>query len=178
MSGRDRILQAAAKAFGRRPYAEVSIAPILAEAEVQAPTLYYHFKDKEGLFVAWAEDLFLPLRLGIGSAETLEDALAAFASLYFSAIEFDLSQVIRDIPHLERAASREAVYAGYFQRVYEPLCQLLIEGLERGELRPEPIEPIADLFLSGLSVLQVRLDKDLASVASWYAHRFLHGHRA
>ncbi len=178
MSGRDKILAAAAKSFGHRPYHEVSIAPILVEAEVQPPTLYYHFKDKEGLYVAWSEAVFAPLQLGIRRFESLEVALAAFASMFFSTVQLDLTQFVKDIAQLERDASREAAYGHYFQKVYEPLCQILIEGIERGELNPEPIEPIADLFLAGLNELRARVEKDVVQMASWYARRFLYGHHA
>lgn len=180
MSARERILKAAGQFFGTKPYSEVSIAPILQVAEVQAPTLYYHFKDKEGLYVDWATKAFTPLKgqLQIRNPETLEAALASFSAILFNASTFDITQVVRDIPGLDRDASKEAVYGAYFQAVYEPLCAILIEGMERGELPPEPVGRIADLFLANVFALESQADRDPAGIAAWIARRFLHGHRA
>lgn len=177
MNSRDRILKAAEPQFGIRPYQEVSIAPILTSADVQAPTLYYHFGDKEGLYVAWVREAFSPLQLNVRHMDNLQEGLAAYATMYFTVIRFDVPQVLRDIDHLVRDASKEEVYNAYFQRIYEPLCALLITGMERGELPPEPVQRVADLFLSGIYVLHAQVDKDPAGVANWYSQRFLFGHR-
>ena len=177
MNGRERILKAAEHQFGARPYQEVSIAPILTAADVQAPTLYYHFGDKEGLFVAWVQEVFQPLQLQVRHMDNLEEGLAAYATMYFTVVRFDIPQVLRDIKDLARDASKEEVYNAYFTRVYEPLCALLITGMERGELPPEPVQRVADLFLSGIYALYPQVDKDPAGIARWYANRFLFGHR-
>ena len=180
MNGKERILQAAEKHFGARPYNDVSIAPILLDAEVQPPTLYYHFRDKEGLYVAWVETTFAPLsgHLKIGRAATVEDGLAAFAAIYFNVVKFDVQQVVRDIDQLSRDNSKETVYGAYFQAIYEPLCAILIEGTEKGELATGPIGPVADLYLAGLFMLHAKTEQDLAGTAVWFAKRFLRGHHA
>jgi AcrR family transcriptional regulator len=180
MGGRERILEAASRHFGDKPYAEVSIGPILSDAGVQAPTLYYHFQDKEDLYVAWAELAFAPLkeRLLIRQQSSLEAGLAAFASIYFISARFDVPQVVRDMDQLAREDSRQKAYDAYFQSVYEPLCAILAEGMDAGELAPQPIGPLADLYLAGVHSLKATAEKDPAAIASWYAERFLHGHHA
>ena len=180
MGGRERILGSAARHFGAKPYAEVSIVSILTDAGVQAPTLYYHFQDKEALYVAWAQEAFgsLGSRLGIHPQGSLEPGLAAFASIYFVSTKIDVPQVVRDIEDLIREESRQAAYDAYFKSVYEPLCAILIDGMDRGELAPEPIGPIADLFFAGLHSLRTLSQRDPAAIASWYVARFLHGHHA
>src|SRR5262245_49164436 len=57
-----RLTSAAKECFGSKPYAEVGIAEVLEGAGVKPPSLYYHFGDKEGLFVAWAEAALGELR--------------------------------------------------------------------------------------------------------------------
>jgi len=180
MGGRERILGAAARHFGAKPYAEVSIVSILTDAGVQAPTLYYHFQDKEALYVAWSEEAFASLgtRLNIHTQGSLEAGLAAFASIYFISAKFDIAQALRDVNEMARDESRQATYDAFFKSVYEPLCAILIDGMDQGELLPEPIGPIADLFLAGLYTLQALSEKDPAAIASWYVGRFLHGHHA
>lgn len=179
VNGRDRILAASGHFFGRRPYVEVSIAPILAEAEVQPPTLYHHFGDKEGLYVAWAHLAFAPLRtqLRIQRGATLEESLIAYAAIYFMMSGIDIQQVVRDIEGLTRDSSKEAVYGSYFEAIYEPLCAILIEGMDSGRLPQEAVGRLADLFLAGLNALSAHADKDSAGTAAWFVQRYLHGHR-
>lgn len=180
MNAREKILKAADKFFGTKSFSEVSIAPILQEADVQAPTLYYHFGDKEGLYVCWLDSTASGMRaqLGIRSDTSLEDGLAAFASIYFVAAKFDYGQILRDMPSLPKEETKESAYGAYFKAVYEPLCAILIGGMERGELPAEPVGRLADIFLAGLFALHPTVEKDPAGVAAWYAKRFLRGHLA
>jgi TetR/AcrR family transcriptional regulator len=178
MSGRERILIAAREVFGHKSFAEASIAPILEAADLQPPTLYYHFGDKEGLYVAWAQDAFGHLKtiLAFRSHGDLADGLAAFATLYFSGANLDVGQVLRDIPTLSKEASRDAVYTSYFHAVYEPLCAILIDAMEQGVLPPEPIGPIADVFLNAVQFLRDKLSPGSeASTARWLADKFVNG---
>ena len=178
MGGRDRILAAADKMFGHSPYSEVSIAPLLAEAGVQPPTLYHHFGDKEGLFVEWAGQRFAAIRgkLDRRNTPSLIDGLTAFSTLYFIEVAFDVDQICRDIPRLARQESQEKVYGEYFQSVFEPICAVLQEGIERGELPPEPVGPIGDLFLAGLYLLKRKMTPgNEINTARWYAQRFVGG---
>lgn len=50
-SGRQRLLDAARELFERKGYAATSVRKILSAAGVTAPVLYYHFGNKEGLFL-------------------------------------------------------------------------------------------------------------------------------
>ena len=173
-------MRAAGQFFGAKPFSEVSIAPILEKANVHAPTLYYHFGDKEGLYLAWLEQVSSAMRsqLGIRPEIALEDGLAAFASIYFVTAKFDFGQILRDQSSMSRDESRATVYGYYFRAVYEPLCAILMSGMERGELPPEPVGRVADVFLGGLFALQSNVDRDPAGVAAWYVKRFLNGHLA
>lgn len=171
-------MTAADKMFGQSPYAEVSIAPLLSEAGVQPPTLYHHFGDKEGLFVAWAQLKFGAIqgKLSLRNTPSLIDGLTGFATLFFMEVAFDIDQVSNDAPKLARSDSQEAIFGAYFQAVYEPLCAVLIEGMERGELPPEQVGPIADLFLAGLHLLKRKTTPgNEVTTARWFAERFVRG---
>src|SRR5580704_13656581 len=52
---RERILDAALKAFGEGPFLAVTTRQISRAASVSLPTLQYYFGDKEGLYRACAE---------------------------------------------------------------------------------------------------------------------------
>ncbi|HLZ54607.1 MAG TPA: TetR/AcrR family transcriptional regulator [Verrucomicrobiae bacterium] len=49
---RQQILQAALKRFANAGYAATSVQQIVGDARVSKPALYYHFRDKAGLFQA------------------------------------------------------------------------------------------------------------------------------
>src|SRR5271170_4418119 len=49
---RRQILRAALKHFANGGYAATSVQQIVGEAKVSKPALYYHFRDKAGLFEA------------------------------------------------------------------------------------------------------------------------------
>ncbi len=49
---RQQIPQAALKRFADGGYAATSVQQIVNDAQVSKPALYYHFKDKAGLFQA------------------------------------------------------------------------------------------------------------------------------
>ena len=57
-SGRDRLIKVARSEFGRRGYAATSIEELVTMADVSSPTLYHHFDNKLGLFVAAAFDAY------------------------------------------------------------------------------------------------------------------------
>jgi TetR/AcrR family transcriptional regulator len=51
-AGRERLLKAAMRLFASRGYAATSVRDIVSAAGVTAPSLYHHFGNKEGLFLA------------------------------------------------------------------------------------------------------------------------------
>ena len=50
--GRERLLEAAMRLFASKGYAATSVRDIVGAAGVTAPSLYHHFGNKEGLFLA------------------------------------------------------------------------------------------------------------------------------
>jgi AcrR family transcriptional regulator len=53
---RQHILRAALKHFAHSGYAAASVQPIVDDARVSKPALYYHFPDKAGLFQALVDE--------------------------------------------------------------------------------------------------------------------------
>ena len=54
---RHRLIAAASREFGHRPYSMVSLDDILAEAELTKGAMYFHFQSKQALALAIIEDL-------------------------------------------------------------------------------------------------------------------------
>lgn len=64
-----QLIDSAIRMFTQRPYTEVSIDELAAEAGVAKGLLYYYFGDKRGLFVASFEQLAAELRSRLADAE-------------------------------------------------------------------------------------------------------------
>jgi AcrR family transcriptional regulator len=65
---RERLVKAAIELFSERPYDEVSVQEIAAKAGAAIGLVYYHFTDKQGLYVAGLEQLAEELRLEVREA--------------------------------------------------------------------------------------------------------------
>ena len=180
MSGRERLLEAAAGLFGSRAYALVGVAEILARAGVQAPTLYHHFEDKEGLYVAWVEAAFAQVAPGFHTeaGEDVSSGLARYAQALIANVPFEVAQVLRDSALMARDDSRERIYDAYLQALFEPLCGILVRGMQRGSLLTEPVTRLAEVFLAGAAALRAgspRGPETAEDLAKWWAARFLSG---
>ena len=73
-SPKGRLVLAAVKEFGSRPFEDVSVAELAAAAEVTTGALYHHFGSKLGLYVFVREDVERRL------LDRMEGALAARGS--------------------------------------------------------------------------------------------------
>ncbi len=87
---RERILDVASRLMGERGFAATTISSVCKEASVVAPTVYWHFGDKQGLAVAVMEraaerwfDRFIP-EAGVSIEEQPEVA----GSLFYERPEF------------------------------------------------------------------------------------------
>jgi AcrR family transcriptional regulator len=175
MTGREKLLESASALFSQDRYPNVSVAQILERAELQPPTLYYHFNDKEGLFVEWAKHAFGAL--GATLKENLrphlgaEESLAAFARTLLQRPSFDFRSVLQDTARLARDTSREAILNAYLTHLFEPACDVMANINHRQVARQ------AELMLASLLALQgdLRTGESVEDVSLWWARNLLHG---
>lgn len=180
MSGRERLLDAAGQHFAGAPYTAVGVAQILESAGVQAPTLYHHFGDKEGLYVAWAETSLSEVGERVAGALAQQGSLRArFAGVVAALLSDPNSDVLltlREAAALTRPESGERILNAYFNFVYEPTCSLLVEAIENGISRPDPVGRLADVFLMGAFALSPHYGRsalDPHEAGVWWSERFL-----
>lgn len=178
-TGKKRVLEAAQHLFSEGSYGDIGVAQIIERAGVQAPTLYHHFGDKEGLFVAWAEMAFARVEDAVGRAAqrnvSARDGLVAYAGAMLATVNFDVMQVLRDAPRLHKAENRDRVLRSYMKAIYEPLATLLVQAIATQELRPEPLGQLTDVFLGGLLALKnshVPVEA-IAEKAGWWCDAFV-----
>lgn len=180
--GRERLLEAAFELFRDSAYREISVKDITAKSNVAAPSLYHHFGDKEGLYVAWAEAVLGRLGEAIAAelsqAANTRDQLAAICRALLVNTNLNLLVLLRDAKMMVRAESQERILHAYLASVFEPLVGVLVRGVERGKLRPEPIARMANAFLLGALSMGPAFSMESATVEEaslWWAKRFVNG---
>ena len=121
-SGRQSLLRAARKYFSHNYYLEVSVAQLLAESGVKAPTLYHHFGDKEGLYVSWClaalEHIGSELRAKL--AEPVADPLVEGLAYLANQTEATLQNVESDRRHLSEVGCAQ-VCESLLLNIYAPI---------------------------------------------------------
>ena len=80
--GRERLLRAATRLFAAKGYAATTVRDILRAAGVTAPVLYYHFGNKEGVFLALVREgiqkFDSTVEKSVGQAGTAADGIRAY----------------------------------------------------------------------------------------------------
>ncbi|MER2597897.1 MAG: TetR/AcrR family transcriptional regulator [Caldilineales bacterium] len=139
-SGAPHILQTATRLFISRGYHGLAMREIAEAAEVSKAALYYHFQDKEALFMAILYGALAQLREAIEQAiqhSGLRAQVSAFTGAIF-AWPPEQRAIIRlanqEMEHLSEQGAAEFARA-YHAQFIEPVQTMLAEGMRRGELR-------------------------------------------
>lgn len=135
--GRQRLYDAASKLFSHGGYEEVSVAQILEESGLKAPSLYHHYQDKEGLFVAWANGALDRIGLRLSRLEASTDAPRVLLMQTVEALvegpDMDILQLLRDLRALKKPGSHDTLVRNLNFSVYRPVAGLLRKALDLDE---------------------------------------------
>ena len=160
-----RIVEAAARVFGRRGFSGTVMADIAAEAGIGKGTLYEYFDSKEDIFFAVFEWFS---QKTAGAARVRISALGGSASERLEALVesvLDLGTEMKDLFSLSMefwAASASSQirsrFVKAFREAYESfrhiVSDLILDGIERGEFRRNVDPPsIAAGLVGGLDGL-------------------------
>ena len=183
---RERILEMALRLFVARGYDGISMREIADACGLSKAGLYYHFKDKEDLFLAIMEGSLDELEQLTRQAAQLPGGARAqvthFVELLFTQLPAERREVIRLASQdmIKVSPEQRAVFnQQYQQRFLGQVAGLLRAGVERGELRP--LDP--DLAVWGLLGLMypffnpahVRAGTDTRRVVEFVLMVFLEG---
>ena len=139
---RERILAEATRLFVTHGYNGISMREIAEAVGVSKAGLYYHFRDKQDLFLAiLTDDLHAIERIVVAAREPGGPArrqVERLVRLLF-AQPAERRAIIRlagqEIAHLDEAA-RADFARRYYDKFIGQVAALLQGGIERGELRP------------------------------------------
>jgi len=137
---RSRILEAAARRFVASGYHGISMREIADDAGLSKPALYYHFRDKESLFLAILEDAVERLASLLDACEAEPTCRARLGVLLEGLFDWSPERraVIRlasqEITHLDPAVRGDFIHR-YHAAFVDRIRDFIGQGVESGELR-------------------------------------------
>ena len=160
--GRERLLEAALRLFASKGYAATSVRDIVSAAGVTAPSLYHHFGNKEGLFLAIVrasqlrvEAVQREVLAGGGTAAVRIVRLSrAYVALRLEFADFAWA-VVRIVAGPRKAAPRFDFRALGLKKIRQ-FERLVEEGVASGEFGPCTPRHVA-LALAGAIEMASRL---------------------
>jgi AcrR family transcriptional regulator len=184
---KEHILEVARKEFFTKGYGAASINTIVGAADVTKPTVYYHFKNKEGLFNALVEECYTrsyenrrdAVDESLPVAEQIAQVIAAdfdFCVKQPELVRFVLAQTF-SLPGESENDLTELHY-----RDYEFFRDLIERGSERGEIFCQDsmsaalaLQGIIDINIASFLKMQHEPDFLSAERAREITEMFLHG---
>ena len=142
---RAAILQAAAQEFAQYGIAGARTDAIAREAHVNKALLYYYFTDKETLYGAVLDSVFLGLRTAVfrvlDTDQPPREKMIAYAGAYFDFIASN--QMYPRLMQREMMRARDGqsqhidkVIKNYIQPIFMRVSEVIRKGIEDGEFRP------------------------------------------
>jgi AcrR family transcriptional regulator len=178
----ERILQVARQLFMERGFSGVSINDVVQQVGITKPTLYYHYADKEALYVAMA------VRMLTQMGDEMNAAIAAidgsFAQLLCRVIEMIQSHNAEDTrmlrheirtylsPHWQAQLAEQ-----FYRTMMDPLESMMAQGLATKQISGGTAAELAMMFLCFIeafsgpegAAIQMHID------ATRMTHMFLYG---
>jgi AcrR family transcriptional regulator len=178
----ERILQVARQLFMERGFSGVSINDVVQQVGITKPTLYYHYADKEALYVAMAARMLTQMGDEMNAAITAIDG--SFAQLLCRVIEMIQSHNAEDTRMLRHeirtylSPQWQAQLAEQFYRtMMDPLESIMAQGLATKQITGGTAAELAMMFLCFIeafsgpegAAIQMHID------ATRMTHMFLYG---
>jgi AcrR family transcriptional regulator len=153
---RSRILAAARNLFAEHGYAATPVSAICKQADVAKPAVYWHFENKEGLFVAvleqvnaeWIDDLRKQTQEAGEPRDRLNSLMAAWRSFVR---DHPYSVRLPMVAQLEQAALPRARAA--IQRAWQRGEEAIVDGL-RAALPGLELPQLEHVAFAAVTLLQ------------------------
>jgi len=157
-STRAALVAAARGLFAERGYAAVGTEEIVRAAGVTRGALYHHFDGKEGLLAAVYEQIEAEVAAELAAAEQAApdrsalETLAAGADMFLDhCLEPEVQRIVLlDAPAVLGWERWREIGARYGLGLIEGILRA---GIEAGEIREQPIEPLSHALLGALDEL-------------------------
>ncbi len=138
--GKDSILETSGRLFGEKGYKGVSIRDIAQACGMTNAALYYHFKNKDDLFLAVLQhnhaQVTLLLEEAAQSGGSLRSRLKQLTHCYFEVMlaqRQSMQMLWRDLKHVDDARASK-LYTDMRAGFMQPLQQLIESAQAAGEM--------------------------------------------
>lgn len=148
-SVRGRLMTGAIGLFARKGYAATTVREIVAAAGVTKPVLYYHFGNKEGIFLTMMREALgefeATTAAAVATAGTAAERILRFLDGAFALIlqHLDVMRVVDAIYYGPPQGAPFFDFEAIHQRFIGVLTALVREGMAAGEFRPGDPEDVA-----------------------------------
>ncbi len=146
-----RIIHTATRLFMQRGYSAVSINDIVHAAEITKPTLYYHFADKEELFVQTAIHMLAEMHTRMEQAlegrQGIAERLVGLAGVLLETSDGDTRMMRHEAREHLGPSQQRRLGEAFARSMFQPLCREMQASLDRGELKHHNASDLAMLFL-------------------------------
>lgn len=153
---RERLIQAGTALFASKGYAATSVREIVARAGITKPVLYYHFRNKEGLFRAIMDGAACLQDKIIAESRdtegtTLSRITCLFRHFFQGVVEHrDITRMIHNLLFGPPQGTPDYDLDRFHRALVEAVENIYREGLKLGDVRPEDPEEAAYLILGTL----------------------------
>ncbi len=139
---RHKILQVARQLFMEFGYRSVTTRQVAQECGITQPALYYHFSDKQELYVAILVEMLQQMKVALEAIIQkrelgVQARLVEMAVFLLQFTRHDISTMFHDIEHELDAVSQEKVNLFFYEGELHPIIALVEEGIREG-LIPDP----------------------------------------
>ncbi|WP_010529508.1 TetR/AcrR family transcriptional regulator [Lentibacillus jeotgali] len=134
---RDRILKVAQQLFMEKGFRAVTTREIAAKCKITQPALYYHFPDKQSLYIAMLESFVMNIQSKIEaiSAETISERLEAMLEVLSREHPASIMTMVHDIFVEFKEENRRHIYLLWKETYLDPFIKIFEEMKEDGLLR-------------------------------------------
>lgn len=178
---RDRILKVARELFMEKGYRAVTTREIAAKCKITQPALYYHFSDKQSLYIAMLESFVANIQVKIEaiSAETMPGRLETMLAVLSKEHPSSIMNMVHDIFVEFKEENRHHIYLLWKETYLDPFIEIFEEmkayGLLRDTISPEEAARFCLLTMGQtMSALQYQ-SESLAGQYSLLVDLILHG---
>lgn len=174
----EKILREGWNLFQVKGYRGISMDELCCICGITKPTLYYYFHDKENLFVQVLIHQLKSFHNILEMTGTLEQKLETFAAAVLQSFQTEYTSLIHDREHLKDPQNQQAVREAFHACLFDPLNQVMQQGIDEGLLQGERPETLTLVFLGMINnFIQPgrELNRSRADLARELAHYFLFG---
>ena len=180
-----RILEAAARLFVAKSYADVTINQIAEEAGLTKGAVYHHFPSKEDVYLAMMqrdlEDKRALFERALHTDDSCRTRLGSLVATFLdlSPVKRDLMRLVRRDVNIFEEPARSDLIRAYQVALPEQVEHVIREGIERGELREADPRLLSWQFVSLVEDVLNRyadsLFEDSDSKRTYILDLFFHG---